>query len=58
MVEERDDGWWIIPNKTWDCGELGPYDTKKEAEDDRRGINRFYRQRMWEAEADADVLSD
>lgn len=60
MIEQREDGWWIIPKTNWDCGEMGPYSTKKEAEDDRRGVDRFYRARMWETsdgETHPDVLS-
>jgi len=36
---KREDGWWIVdvPNAP-DCG---PYDSKREAEDDRRGMERF-----------------
>lgn len=33
--------WWIVGND--DYGPIGPYETKQEAEDDRRGLNRFYR---------------
>lgn len=34
-----EDGWWIK-----DGDELyGPYTTKKEAEDDKRGLERFYK---------------
>ena len=31
--------WWITG---LECGPLGPYDTKAEAEDDRKGVARFY----------------
>jgi len=36
---KRSDGWWItnIP----ECEDCGPYDTKAEAEDDQRGLERF-----------------
>jgi hypothetical protein len=42
-VEQRSDGWWVtgLPDDTPD---VGPYDTKAEAESDRRGMSRFYRQ--------------
>ena len=35
---KRKDGWWIegVP----ECDSIGPYDTKAEAEDDRRGLER------------------
>ena len=33
--------WWITGNK--ETGAIGPYPNKKEAEDDRRGLMRFYR---------------
>jgi hypothetical protein len=38
---KRPDGWWIagIP----DCEPCGPYDTRAEAESDRRGMERFLR---------------
>ena len=38
---KRADGWWItgIP----DCEDCGPYETKKLAESDRRGLERFYK---------------
>lgn len=40
-VERRTDGWWIIhpdPNEI-DCG---PYHTKAEAEEDRRGLEYYW----------------
>lgn len=33
---KREDGWWIV-NEGED---YGPYDTKAEAEEDRRGLER------------------
>lgn len=39
QLVHREDAWWIE-----DYGEFyGPYDTKKEAEEDRRGLIRFYK---------------
>ena len=37
---QRPDGWWItdLPDDELD---VGPYDTKREVEDDRRGLERF-----------------
>ena len=41
-LEQRGDGWWIVglPDTDPDCG---PYDTKQEAESDRRGLQRYFR---------------
>jgi len=33
--------WWILGDE--DAGPMGPYDTKAEAEDDRKGVKRFYK---------------
>jgi hypothetical protein len=39
QLKRIDDAWWLD-----DDGELyGPYDTKKEAEEDKRGLTRFYK---------------
>jgi len=40
-LERRAAGWWIagIP----DCEDAGPYDTKAEANEDRLGLENFYR---------------
>jgi hypothetical protein len=37
---KRDDGWWVteIP----DCDDCGPYATKADAEDTRRGLQRTF----------------
>lgn len=40
ILEKRVDGWWIIHHDP----ELGPYQTRAEAEDDMRGLVRFYRE--------------
>jgi hypothetical protein len=41
----RPDGWWFcyLPERG-DDGECGPYDTRDQAEDDGRGVVRFYRE--------------
>ncbi len=38
-LEQRGDGWWItgLPDTDPDCG---PYDTKQEAESDRRVLQQ------------------
>ena len=38
-VVNRDSKWWIVGHDP----EMGPYDTKAEAVDDMRGVNRFYK---------------
>ena len=38
-TEHRPDGWWITGLD--DCDDCGPYTTHAEAEDDRRGLERF-----------------
>jgi hypothetical protein len=40
-VEQREDGWWVTgqPEGEWDCG---PYSTRKEADEDRQGLERFF----------------
>jgi len=40
-TERKGTAWWItnIP----DCDDCGPYDRKDDAEDDRRGLERFYK---------------
>jgi hypothetical protein len=42
------DGWWIDDVPTYVvggevCTSCGPYDTRAEADDDRRGLERFYK---------------
>ena len=39
-VQKKTNGWWITDPETLD--QYGPYDTKALAEDDARGIDRFY----------------
>jgi hypothetical protein len=40
-TEQRDDGWWItgVP----DAPDCGPYETRKEADQNKRGLARFFR---------------
>lgn len=38
-TEHRTDGWWIVGLR--DIEPCGPYDTKAEAEDTRRRLERF-----------------
>ena len=40
-IERRADGWWITG---FCCQDLGPYTTQEAAQDDRRGVQRFYRE--------------
>lgn len=41
---KREDGWWIIG--AWGgATECGPYKTRAEAEEDRRGLERSFRHR-------------
>ena len=49
---KRADGWWLtdVP----ECEDLGPYDTKAEAVDDQRGLERTerygHRRSFWTGE--------
>ncbi len=38
-VKKLEDGWWIV-DVPEDVLEMGPYDTKAEALDDMRGVQR------------------
>lgn len=39
-LEKREDGWWVKdPNNI----DMGPYHTKEDAEEDRRGMTRFWK---------------
>ena len=45
---KQSDGWWILDVPRYcvngeTCTSCGPYATKAEAEDGRRGLERFYR---------------
>lgn len=42
-LKKKDDGWWIIDPNNKDVPEYGPYDTKAEAEDCKRGTERFWK---------------
>lgn len=35
----RADGWWIVG---FDCGDMGPYERKADADSDRVGVHRWY----------------
>ena len=37
-LEKRDDGYWITGHPDWEA--CGPYDTRAEADDDRKGLQR------------------
>lgn len=39
----RKGNWWIKGLPGPDVKYAGPYDTRKEADDDRRGMDRFFR---------------
>lgn len=48
-IEKRQDGWWILDvpcqgadGQGWTS--CGPYATKAEAADDKRGLERFFRE--------------
>lgn len=48
-IEKRDDGWWIanVPSSQADsAGDLGygPYLTRKQAVEDKRGLEQFFRE--------------
>ena len=36
-------GWWIEDPNNPDCKYVGPYDTKIEAEEIKKGLTQFYR---------------
>jgi hypothetical protein len=42
-ITKRPDGWWITDTPADYGGDVGPYTTKAEADDDRRGLERFER---------------
>jgi hypothetical protein len=48
-IEKQNDGWWILDVPPYSVNgavytTCGPYDTKAEAVDDKRGLEAFYRQ--------------
>ena len=48
-IEKRDDGWWIAnvaPGPTGSASDTGygPYGTRKLAEEDKRGLEQFFRE--------------
>lgn len=42
-ITRRTDGYWITEVPLCDCRECGPYKHKGDAEEDRRGLRRFFR---------------
>lgn len=44
-AEHRADGWWIV-NTPPGVDEMGPYETKREADEDRVGVQRWIKQNM------------
>jgi hypothetical protein len=38
-----DEAGWYVEDPNGDCRWVGPYETKAEAMDDRRGLERFWR---------------
>ena len=42
-LTRRQGDWWIVARDLPDWEDCGPYATKKEAEEDRRGLLRFFR---------------
>jgi hypothetical protein len=45
-VIRKDNKWEVKDPNNPDCPLVGPYDTKKEAEEQRRGLDNFYK-RNW-----------
>ena len=43
---ERPKLWWVLG---FECGPMGPYKTKEEAQDDARGVEKFYKnnKQLW-----------
>jgi hypothetical protein len=37
---KREDGWWVT--KIPDCDDCGPYNTKADADDTKRGLQRTF----------------
>lgn len=54
MVEKREDGWWFRDDDNPDpyFRDVGPYQTKKDAEEGRRGVINFWKQRKKEVSDD------
>lgn len=46
QIEKRAGVWWIVGLEIYpgDHYGMGPYNAKSEAESDRRGVRRFYRE--------------
>lgn len=43
-VDKKEDNKWWITNTPEGVLEMGPYDTKKEAEEDMAGVKRFLKE--------------
>lgn len=41
-LEKRKDGWWVVGGPSG-VADMGPYTTKGEADEDRRGVERWIR---------------
>jgi len=56
---KQKDGWWI--EDVLECDIIGPYNTKKEAEDDRRGLERteknMNKRTFWTCEKETQTLT-
>lgn len=42
LVEQRADGWWAVGLPDNDMPAIGPYDTRGDALEGRRGVMRFF----------------
>ena len=43
QIKRRGGTWWIVGLELEHGDGMGPYETKAEAESDKRGVQRFYR---------------
>jgi hypothetical protein len=48
-IQRQEDGWWIVDVPCYEadgssCTNCGPYATKADAIDDKRGLERFFRE--------------
>ena len=42
-VVRRDKEWWVVDPNNEDVPEYGPYDTKKEAQECKKGVTNFWK---------------
>jgi hypothetical protein len=49
-LTRRASGWWVVDLP---CGDMGPYKTRAEADEDRKGVERFYRTELKSERASA-----